>query len=87
MKKIIFILCFVSIAGSAFACGGAKMPDGTWLIKGKRRTIGNVNYICCGDTCLTADQWVYKFENDKPVDYMKDLRERDFPNRSVLSEL
>ena len=86
-KTILLTFCLISIAGSAMACGGAKMPDGTWFIKGKRQTIGNVEYICCGDTCLTAKQWIHKFENDKPVDYMKDLRESELPSRSVLSEL
>lgn len=87
MRIIILTCCLISITGSALACGGAKMPDGTWFIKGKRQTIGNVNYICCGDTCLTAKQWIHRFETVKQIDYMKDLRDSEIPNRNVLSEL
>lgn len=89
MKKLnILCLAFLLFATSAQAqIGGTKQPDGSWHIQGRWMRIGETDYICRGNECLTEEQAIRKLENGKPVDYMKDVREHEAVDRYTMTEI
>lgn len=87
MRHNILCIAFLLFASTAQAqIGGIKQPDGSWIIKGQWVIIGDTQYICRGNECLTQRQAIRKLENAKPVDYMKDVRERETVDRYTLTE-
>lgn len=88
-KMGLLVGCLIGFATSVQAqIGGSKMPDGSWILDGRRMTIGDTDYICRGNVCETPEQAIRRMESYDEVDvsYMTDLAEEEAIDRYTISD-